>query len=105
MVKPDYIYHYGGLYVAFQRVREGPNHFDVCYKGSSRIITSVNEMKKILGSAKFLQSSKELYEWMENLLALSLPKPKVDMDVIRKEGFGPEAHQDEEPNDNTKMIV
>ena len=61
-------------------------------------------MKKLLGSAKFLQSSKDLYEWMENLLTKVQPKENLDMKRIEKEGFGPEAHV-EEPNDNTKMVM
>ena len=61
-------------------------------------------MKKVLGPAKFLDSSKELYAWMEPLIALSLPKEPVDMNAIKAEGFGPEAHDEPIVND-TKMVV
>ena len=46
-------------------MREGPNTFLVMYKNQSRLVQTVNEIKKILVSSKSLSSSKELYEWME----------------------------------------
>ena len=104
MVKQEYIHNNNGLYVAFQRMREGPHYFSVGYRGSSRCIRTVKQMKQLLGSAKFLQSSKDLYEWMENILTRVQPKENLDMQRMEKEGFGPEAHG-EEPNDNTKMVT
>jgi len=105
MYKEENIYQRKGLHVIFYRSREGESYFTVCYKGSARIVTSVKKMKTILGPSKFLDSSKELYAWMEQRLELinKQPLPKLDMAAIKKEGFGPEAH--EEPNDNTKMVV
>ena len=85
-------------------MREGPHYFSVGYRGSSRCIRTVKQMKTLLGSAKFLQSSKDLYEWMENILTKVQPKENLDMQRREKEGFGPEAHG-EEPNDNTKMVM
>ena len=106
MVKPEYTYNSGNLCVLYQRMREGTSYFTVYYKNRSQLVTTVKEMKQILGSAKLLPSSKDLYEWMEQLI--NKAKPAVDtklMDKIKKEGFGPEAHQEEEPNDNTKMVT
>lgn len=104
MIKTEYIHNTKGLYVEFHRVREGPNYFTVLYKYTSQGVTSVKEMKKILGPAKFLDSSKELYAWMEPLIALSEPKESLDMNLIKAEGFGPEAH-DDDPTSNTKMVM
>ena len=104
MVKQEYIHNNNGLYVAFQRMREGTHYFSVGYRGSSRCIRTVKQMKQLLGSAKFLQSSKDLYEWMDTILTSVQPKQNLDMQRIDKEGFGPEAHG-EEPNDNTKMVT
>ena len=110
MIKPEHTYkgNGNGLYVIFQRMREGPHHFLVMYKNKSQMITTTKEMKKILGTAKFLDSSKDLYEWMEELLInYSKSKPLSGQTLlteqIKKESFGPEAH--DEPNENTKMIV
>lgn len=104
MRKSEYIHNTKGLHVEFHRVREGPNFFTVLYKFTCQGVTTVKEMKKVLGPAKFLDSSKELYAWMEPLIALSLPKEPIDMNVIKSEGFGPEAH-DEELVIDTKMVV
>lgn len=104
MLKQEYIHNNNGLYIAFQRMREGPHYFSVHYKGSSRCIRTTKQLKQILGSAKFLQSSKDLYEWMEDLLTKVQPKETLDMKRVKEEGFGPEAHE-QEPNDNTKMVM
>jgi hypothetical protein len=104
MRKPEYIYNTKGLLVEFHRVREGPNFFTVLYKFTCQGVTTVKEMKKVLGPAKFLDSSKELYAWMESLIALSEPVKSLDMDVIKARGFGPEAHDEPIVND-TKMVV
>jgi len=104
MRKPEYIYNRKGLLVEFHRVREGPNFFSVLYKYTCQGVTTVKEMKKVLGPAKFLDSSKELYEWMEPLIALSEPVKSLDMEVIKARGFGPEAHEDD-PTSNTKMVT
>ncbi len=110
MIKPQYIYpkNGNGLYVIFQRMREGPNTFLVMYKNQSRLVQTVNEIKKILGSSKSLSSSKELYEWMEEQIKDSIKVKETGntgiRERIKKEGFGPEAHE-EEPNDNTKMVT
>ena len=105
MYKKENVYTNGSLFVVFNRSREGPHHFTVYYKGSAKFVTSVKQIKPILGPAKFLDSSKELYAWMEERLDSTKKKaaPELDMDAVKKEGFGPEAH--EEPNDNTKMVV
>ena len=56
-----------------------------------------------MGNAKYTDTAKELKEWAVEMVEATLPKPELDMDQIKSEGFGPEAH--EEPNDNTKMVV
>ena len=104
MIKPDNLYNHNGLYVEWHRSREGPSCFSVAYKGSARLITTPKQLKAVLGPAKFLQSSKDLYEWMEDKLNSAKPKEQLDMDRIRTEGFGPEAHE-QEPQENTKMIT
>lgn len=106
MDKPEYHYKSNGLSIDFHRTREGPNHFTVCYKHSSRIVTDVKQLKQILGPAKFLESSKDLYVWMQDLLDTCKPKLKLDKERLAKEGFGPEAHDDSEtPENDTKMVV
>ena len=104
MIKPANVIYDNGLYVEWHRSREGPSCFSVAYKHSARLVYTVKQMKAVLGPAKFLQSSKDLYEWMEDKLNAVKPKEPMDMERIKSEGFGPEAH-DEEPQQNTKMIT
>ena len=77
MVKPEHTYsdNSNNLYVIYTRMREGNSYFTTYYKNKSQLVTTVQEIKKILGPAKFLQSSKDLYEWMDNLINEST-KPK-----------------------------
>ena len=56
-----------------------------------------------MGTAKYTDTAKALKEWAVEMVEATLPKPELDMDKIKAEGFGPEAH--EEPNDNTKMVI
>lgn len=50
-------------------------------------------------------SREKIDEW---LLSLDAPKaPALDMDAIKREGFGPEAHglDETDPNHQTKMVT
>ena len=94
-----------GLQVEFMRMREGPNYFTFFYKNSSRCVpaTDPKDVWRCMGTAKYTDTAKALKEWAVEMVEATLPKPELDMDQIKSEGFGPEAH--EEPNDNTKMVV
>ena len=76
------------------------------YKGVSRLCFKPIEISRVLGTARYTDPSKAIREWCEEIHEKTMAKhqPKLDMDQVKKEGFGPEAH-DEEPNDNTKMIT
>lgn len=97
-----------GLYVEHTRRREGPpSVFTILYKGSARSCTDPKELWRVMGKAKYTDASKRLREWAEELHEATLAKaaPKLDTDRIAAEGFGPEAHGDEDPTSNTKMIT
>ena len=55
--------------------------------------------------AKYTETAKALKEWAVEMVEATLPTPELDKDRIAKEGFGPEAHADEDPTANTKMIT
>ena len=96
-----------GLYVEHHHRREGPkSSFLIMYKGSSRIVTEPIELSRTLGTARYLDSSKALREWAEEIHEKTLNKhqPTLDMDQVKAEGFGPEAHP-EDPTSDTKMIT
>lgn len=90
------------------RVREGPNYFVSFYKNSSRLHYDPKECWRVLGQAKFTDSGKALKEWAVGMYESNLPKPELNIEQIKAEGFGPEAHGDSEeiePTANTKMIT
>ncbi len=87
------------------RVREGPNYFVSYYKNSSRLHYDPKNCWRVLGQAKFTDTGKALKAWAVEMYENNLPKPELDMAAIAAQGFGPEAHTDEEPNDNTRTII
>ena len=95
-----------GLYLEHSRHREGPpSVFCLMYKGSSRLYTDPKDVWRAMGTAKYTDGSKALRAWCEEIHEITLAKaaPKLDMDQVKAEGFGPEAHDD--PTTNTKMIT
>lgn len=95
-----------GLYIEHYHRREGPkSSFLIMYKGSSRLCKAPIELSRVLGTARYTDASKELRAWAEEIHEKTMAKhqPNLDMDQVKAEGFGPEAH--EEPTANTKMIT
>jgi hypothetical protein len=85
----------------YHRVREGPNYFITYYKNSSRLIYEPKDAWRTLGVAKFTDTGKALKEWcMEMYDKYSLPSEEVGR---ADTSFASEAQ--EEPNDNTKMVM
>ena len=92
------------LFVQYYRVREGSNYFLVYYKQSAVLRRDPKDAWRVLGVAKFTDNGKALKEWcleMDN---------QYNSDVLPDNGrpdssFASEAMKEEEPNDNTKMIV
>ena len=89
----------------------------VFYKSCSRIVTEPIEVSRTLGSARYLDSSKVLRKWCEEMVE-KYETPKVEekdeavMEYAKTAGFGPEAHaeasaeaSDEDPTANTKMVI
>ena len=96
-----------GLYVEHHHRREGPkSQFLIMYKGSSKFVTEPIELSRTLGCARYTDASKALREWAEEIHEETLAKhqPKLDMERVKSEGFGPEAHP-EDPTSATKMII
>ena|SRR5210317_893434 len=91
----------------YHRVREGPNWFMMYYKNIATPCLTVKDVKSRLGPAKFLDSSKELYKWMEEMIEkYDSKQTELDMSAVAATGFGPEAHLDEnDPNYQTKMVT
>lgn len=91
--------------VEYHRVREGPNWFMMFYRNIATPCFTVRDVKGRLGSAKFLESSKNLYKWMEEMIEqYDKQQTELDMSQIAATGFGPEAHG-EDPTANTRMVT
>ena len=94
------------MIVEYHRTRTGPNYFVGCYKGMAKMYLSPKDCWRMLGCAKYTEGGKALKEWCEEVFDDDLPKPDLDMAAIKAEGFGPEAHaEDEDPTANTKMVI
>ena len=96
-----------GLYVEHVRAREGPkSYFNILYKGSCRSVQEPIELSRVLGCARYTDASKELRAWAEEMheKAMAKSSPALDMEKVKAEGFGPEAHL-EDPTTHTKMIT
>lgn len=88
------------LKVEYHRVREGPNWFMVYYKNVATPCLTVKDVKNRLGPAKFLDSSKNLYKWMEEMIE------KYDS-VLEEAGRADTSFASEAliENDNTRMVI
>ena len=107
LMKPiDYPDNGRGLYVQYHRMREGPNYFLVCYKNTSVLRQDPKDAWRVMGSAKFTDKSKELKQWC---LDIHDKYANTEKEGREDTSFSNEALSEpgsnEEPNDNTKMIV
>ena len=96
----------GGLYVERTHRREGPSPtFAVCYKGQAWFELNPKKIYKACHLSKGLPSRAAFDEWLDGLDAKKAPQ--LDMDRVKTEGFGPEAHglDDADPNHQTKMVT
>ena len=95
----------------YHRVREGPNFFVTYYKNSSRLIYDPKDAWRTLGPAKFTDSGKTLKEWClamdeEYGTAQRAKWGKHDEPGRADDSFASESMaEQEEPNDNTKMVM
>ena len=94
--------------LSIQRVksREGPAiTFVVWSNHSSKIFQDKKEALKFIQWPKSTPTGALIREWFDQFEEDG-NLPKLDMEKIKKEGFGPEAHSDEEdPTAQTKMVT
>ena len=95
----------------YHRVREGPNYFITYYKNSSRLIHDPKDAWRTIGVAKFTDTGKALKAWcLEMDEQYGVPqraKWGTDDSLSRPDdSFASEVMaEQEEPNDNTKMVM
>ena len=95
----------------YHRVREGPNYFVSYYKNSSRLHYDPKETWRTLGTAKFTDGGKALKEWCLAMYEeYSIPQIEKWGENHKEEGrkdtsFASEALEEENPCENTKMVM
>jgi hypothetical protein len=93
-------------YISYFRNREGPNGILVYYKNVSRFVSTSKGLRDVFGSARYTDSVKSASKWADEMIAkYDTSSHDVSHDEIVKDGFGPEAHKELEPNDNTRMVT
>ena len=97
------------LFIERNRRREGPPIVYTVRVGDKAMLFT--DPKRILRFAKWPKGTPTgdaLREWLAGFdeADAKATAPKLSMDAIKAEGFGPEAHADEDdPTANTKMVT
>tara|TARA_R110002049_G_scaffold56685_1_gene156097 strand:+ start:165 stop:482 length:318 start_codon:yes stop_codon:yes gene_type:complete len=89
----------------YHRVREGPNYFVSYYKHSSRLHYDPKEAWRTLGVAKFTDTGKALKEWCLEMDNIYVTKINEEMGRVDTSFASEVQSENEEPNDNTKMVT
>ena len=90
------------------RSKEGQNHFVCYYKHSAVLRQDPKDAWRVLGVAKFTDTGKLLKEWcLEMHQTWVIDRQKKKEEKGRKDtSFASEVQSEqEEPNDNTKMVT
>ena len=96
--------------VVYHRQRIGKNYFRVYYKQGCCIRFTPKEVGRVFGVAKFTTWVNECREWCKEMIdkyesrSSLKDDPDSTVSIDKEKGFGPECHE-EEPNDNTKMVI
>ena len=97
----------GQLWIERNRRREGPPvvYTVLCGK-TARPFTDPKAILKFVKWPKGTPTGDALREWLKSFEEKpQTPAPELDMAKIKAEGFGPEAHDDDDPTANTKMVT
>ena len=96
----------GQLWIERNKHREGPPIvYTVMSGNSSRLFTDPKAILRWIKWPPKTPTGDALREWFASFdKKPEAPAPELDMSKIKREGFGPEAH-DEDPTANTKMVT
>ena len=97
----------GELWIERTKQREGPPYVYTCLSGKrSRLFTDPKALLKFVKWPPKTPTGDALREWLASFEQKpEAPAPEPDMAKIKAESFGPEAHDDEDPTANTRMIT
>ena len=101
------------MMVWYHRERTGPNFFRVYYKQGCCIRYTPKDVGRVFGCAKFTPGVNKLRDWCYQMVdKFGSTKDKEDegyLKYVEKNGFGPEAHSEEEDvhdgTKDTKMVI
>ena len=107
MPKPKSFHVPGALLIEQHIVREGPSPYFVAWRPhTSRMFYSRRELLLWVKWPKGTPTREAIDQFLDSLEAPS-EAPALDMEAIKREGFGPEAHalDESDPNHQTKMVT
>ena len=96
--------------IEFHKTREGPSGFMCYYKNAATYRLDPLEAWRILGVAKFTDTGKQLKAWCLQMVEEHSKHAEPGRDSDRSEPVQPDNtffdhSKEEEPNDNTKMVL
>ena len=97
----------GQLWVERNRRREGPPVVYTVMSGkSARPFTDTKAILKWVKWPKGTPTGDALREWLASFeQKQEAPAPELDVAQLKREGFGPECHDPEDPTTNVKMVI
>ena len=97
----------GSLFIERTRMREGPPVVYICKSGfTSKSFTDTKQLLAFIRWPKSTPTGAAIRDWLASFdKEPEAPTPELDMVKVQREGFGPEAHDPEDPVANTKMIT
>ena len=96
----------GSIFIEYQQHREGPSPVYIAWKPhTAKSFTDTKALLKFCGWPKSTPTGVELRAWLDTFKDIPIVESKDHAARIKKEGFGPEAHDDADPTTNTKTII
>tara|TARA_Y100000015_G_scaffold3309_1_gene3063 strand:- start:294 stop:608 length:315 start_codon:yes stop_codon:yes gene_type:complete len=96
----------GSLFIERTRMREGPPVVYICKSGyTSKTFTDTKQLLAFIKWPASTPTGAAIRDWLASFdKKQDAPAPELDMTKVQREGFGPEAH-DDDPTANTKMVT
>lgn len=107
MLKPKTFHIPGALLIEQHIVREGPSPYFVAWKPhTSQLFYDRREMMRWIKWPKGTPTREAIDAFLDGLEAPKV-QPALDLEAIKREGFGPEAHalDDSDPNNQTRTVI
>jgi len=107
MLKPKTFHIHGALLIEQHIVKDGPSPYFVAWKPhTSRLFYDRKEMMRWIKWPKGTPTREAIDAFLDSLDAPKV-QPTLDLEAIKREGFGPEAHalDDFDPNSQTRTVI